>query len=242
MLKKIVMLLYAPCKHSCLAVTLVILPLLIAGCASVRTPAELHYMDGAIIESLSSNASLSYTTPDRSDSGSGVLMFRKPDQLRMIILSPFGSVLQEIFVTGQNVTIIDTGNGIAFSGTVQELPKTGNFAGWQYVHWLIDMDPPSSSYGTKSVERVNRFGDSERAVFENGLVVSKSIADVGCVKYSNYTALQGIAVPHEITYEAVTGERLVIKLEEPEINLPVSDAIFTPKLNTLRVYPLSILK
>jgi len=210
----------------------------LAGCATVRPVAELNYTDGSVAESLSSNVSLSYANSDRSISGSGVLMFRKPDEIRVIILSPFGSVLQEVQIHGEHVTIIDSGNGIAFEGSYRDLPEKGDFSGWRYIHWLLDIDPFDSSRGTTAIERVNRFGHQEKAVFENGLLISKTVAAGGHVRYGKYVSIHGIPLPLEINYETEAREKFIILLDDPEINQPFAPGTFTPNLSKFRVLPL----
>jgi outer membrane lipoprotein-sorting protein len=221
---------------------LLLLVTLLCGCVSVRPTVELKYTDGSVAESLSSNASLSFVSSDQSFSGSGVLMFRKPDQIRAVILSPFGSVLQEIYVNGENITIVDTGNGTAFSGTFMDLPVKGNFGGWRNILWLIDIDPPESSRRTAAIERTNRYGHQEKAAFENGLLISKTTAAGDHVRYGRYTTVKGVAFPLEIIYKTVADEKFTIQLEEPEINVPFADGVFTAKLSKYRVYPLSVLR
>lgn len=213
-----------------------------SGCMAIRPPAEVKYTSGAAVESLSSNVSLAHTTHNRSISGNGYLMYQKPDQMRAVILSPFGSVLQEVYVYGELVTIIDAGNGIAFSGNFKDLPDKGDFSGWRYINWLIDIDPPDSSQLNAVIERVNRFGELEKAAFENGLLISKTTAAGGHVRYGRYTAVQGVAFPLEIKYETVAKETFTIRLEDPEINIPFAGGAFTPNLSKLRVYPLTSLK
>lgn len=229
-------------KVVCLFLLPVMLTLQLAGCLSVHPAAELTFTNGAVVESLSSNASLSYRNPDRSISGSGVLMFRRPDQIRAVILSPFGSVLQEVYVTGEQITIIDTGNGVAFTGSSSDLPDKGDFSAWRHIHWLVDLDPPDRSRRTGTIDRTNRFGALEQAVFENGLLVAKSTVAGGKVRYGRYAAVQGAAVPTEITYETVAGETFVIRFEDPEINLTFAEDTFTPKSGVVRILPLSVLK
>lgn len=214
----------------------------VSGCVAVRPQGEVKYIGGAVVDSLTGNISLSYSAHGRSISGSGYLMFRRPDQIRAVILSPFGSVLQEVYVSGDLVTIVDAGNGIAFSGSSADLPDKGDFSGWRYIHWLIDMDPPDPGRRSGSVDRVNRFGQPEKAVFENGLLQSKSTVAGGLVSYRRYTAMQGTALPLEITYETVAKEKFTIILEEPEINVPFAAGAFMPNLSKLRVYPLSLLR
>jgi len=169
-------------------------------------------------------------------------MFHKPDQIRVILLSPFGSVLQEVYVDGEQVTIIDAGNGVAFRGNYLDLPDKGEFRSWRHINWLINMEPFDSSRRTEVIERTNRFGHSEKATFENGLLISKTIASGGTARYGKYTAINGAPLPQEITYETAAEEKITIYLENPEINIPFKEDAFTPDLSKLRVYPLSVLK
>ena len=215
---------------------------LLSGCLPARKPAGVNYVSDTVVSTLSSDVSLSYTSSERSISGSGLLMYRKPDQMRVVILSPFGSVLQEIYVSGELVTIIDAGNGIAFSGIHADLPVKGDFSGWRHIHWLIDIDPPDPSRRTVSDRRVNRFGEAEQAEYENGLLTSKKTAAGGVVRYGGYTDVQGVPFPLKITYITAAGETFTLLLEDPEINVPFADSAFTPDLSKLRVYPLSALR
>jgi outer membrane lipoprotein-sorting protein len=212
------------------------------GCMSVRPMEELKYADGSVAESLSSNVSLSYVSSDKNISGSGVLMFRKPDQIRAVILSPFGSVLQEVYVNGEQVSIIDSGNGTAFSGSYMDLPGKSNFSGWRNIHWLIDIDPPVFSRRTTVIERTNRYGHQEKAAFVNGLLISKITAEGESVWYNRYTTVKGVAFPLEIIYKTVSNEKFTIQLEEPEINVHFADGAFIANLSKFRVYPLTVLK
>jgi len=216
--------------------------LLISGCMTARPMAELRYTDGSVAESLSSNVSLSYVSPDKRVSGSGVLMFRKPDQIRAVILSPFGSVLQEVYVYGEQVTIIDAGNGTAFNGSYLDLPGKSNFSGWRNIHWLIDIDPPEFSRRTTVIERTNRYKKKKKASFENGLLISKTTAEGDRVWYKRYTTVNGVAFPLEIIYKTVANIKFTLQFDEPEINVPFADGAFIANLSKYRVYPLSVLK
>ena len=214
----------------------------LSGCMSVRPMTELQYTEGSVVASLSSNVTLSSVISGQSISGSGVLMFRKPDQIRAVILSPFGSVLQEVYVQGEDVSIIDTSNGTAFHGSYKDLPEKSTISGWRSIYWLIDIDPPEFSRRTTVIERTNRSGHQEKAAFENGLLISKTTADGDSVWYNRYTAVKGVAFPLEIIYKTVANEKFTIQFEEPEINIPLADGVFSVNLSNYRVYPLSVLK
>jgi hypothetical protein len=221
---------------------LIAIPLFLNGCLTVRPLSDIKYSGGTSINSLSSNASLAYKSPERSISGSGILVYQKPDQIHMVVLSPFGSVLQEIFVSGELISIIDSGNGNAFSGNYNDLPMKGDLSAWRHIHWLIDIDTQDLKRRSAVIKRINRFGENEEAVFENGLLVSKSTKEGGEVRYGKYGAVHGVAVPFEIVYETVAKEQFIIQLDEPQINEPLTGGTFTPNLSKYTLYPLSILK
>lgn len=229
-------------KVICQFLLSIVLMLLLAGCMPVRQSHKLNFTNDTVVESLSSNAALSYSSAERSMSGSGVLMYRKPDQIRAVILSPFGSVVQEVYVSGEQVTIIDSGNGVALTGSSSDLPEKGDFSAWRHIHWLVEIDPPDRSLRTGTIDRTNRFGALEQAVFENGLLVAKSTVAGGKVRYATYAAVQGTALPMEISYETVAGETFTIRFEDPEINLTFAEDAFTPKLGKIRILPLSVLR
>ncbi|MEI6827278.1 MAG: hypothetical protein WCK54_16920 [Desulfuromonadales bacterium] len=220
---------------------LLLIPLL-SGCMSARPITELTYTDGAIVESFSSNVSISYINSGQSISGSGVLMFRKPDQFRAVIISPFGSVLQEVYIHGEQVSIVDTGNGIAFNGSYKDLPDKGNLSGWRNIQWLFDIDPPEVVRRSTAFERINSYGHQEKAVFENGLLISKTTAEGDFVSYGKYSTVKGVAFPFEIIYKTVANEKFTLQFEEPDINAPFADGTFSVNLSKFRVYPLSALR
>lgn len=221
---------------------LAVMSLQFSGCMAHHPAVPVGYTSGAVVETLSGNASLSYSSHNRSVSGSGFLMYRKPDQVRMVVLSPFGSVLQEIYVSGEMVTIIDSGNGIAFSGNYRELSEKGDLSAWRHIRWLIDIDPPDPSRGSVVTERINRFGEFEKATFENGLLVSKTSISGGHVQYGSYTAIHGVAFPLNIIYDTAAKEKFAMLLDDPEINTTFAEGAFTPDLSKYRVYPLSSLQ
>ena len=82
----------------------------------------------------------------------------------------------------------------------------------------------------------------EKDSFENGLLISKVTASGTQVRYNRYTVINGTALPLEITCETAAKEKFTIRLEDPEINIPLTDEGFAPNLSKLRVYPLSRLK
>jgi len=227
-------------RISCIALCLATL-FLQCGCASM-TKTPLEYRPGAVVETLSATASLSISKGDQGMGSNGYLLYQRPDRMRMVILSPFGTTLMEAIVTGNRITVISNSKGVAFSGTMEELPRTGEGETWRHARWVMDTDPPGSFVGDGSLERVNSMGDSERVIFENGLVVSKTLANGDMVRYRDYLLVNGVPLATEIIMDSHDGGRFRIKVTEPEVNAELSADAFKAHLDGLTVYPLSALK
>lgn len=224
------------------AVFLLVSAMVLGGCATTAKPEKLVYTAGAMVETLTGNAALSFAAEGRSISGSGILMYRRPDQMRVTILTPFGSVYQEVYVSGDVVTIVNPGGGIAFRGVWQDLPTNGDLSGWRHIRWVVDIDPSDPARGDVVVQRTNRFGEAESATFAQGLLRAKSLATGNKATYDKYTVVNGIALPLEIAYATPTGEHFKIILDEPDVNGLLAADTFTPILDNLKLYPLSSLR
>jgi outer membrane lipoprotein-sorting protein len=211
------------------------------GCASVMKP-PLTYQPGAVVQTLSASASLSITKGDQGMGSNGYLLYQRPDRMRMVILSPFGTTLMEAIMSGNRITIIDSSKGVAFIGTLEELPLQGQGETWRHARWVMDTDPPGSFIGSGSQERVNSMGVREQVTFENGLVVSKSVANGDMVRYRDYELVNGVPLATEIIMDSHDGGRFRIKVTEPEVNAELAADAFIAHLDGLTVYPLSALQ
>jgi len=211
------------------------------GCASVPKP-PLTYQAGAMVETLSATASLSISKGDQGMGGNGYLLYQRPDRMRMVILSPFGTTVMEAIVAGSRITIISNSKGEAFSGNLDELPRNGQGETWRHARWVMEMDPPGSFVGDGLLERINSMGDKEQVTFKNGLVVSKSLANGDMVRYRDYQLVNGVPLATEIIMDSHDGGRFRIKVTEPEVNAELAADAFIPHLEGLTVYPLSALK
>jgi hypothetical protein len=83
---------------------------------------------------------------------------------------------------------------------------------------------------------------SEKASFVNGLLVSKSTTTGGIIRYNRYSAVQGVPFPQELIYETNAKEIFSIRLEDTEVNTVFAAGAFEPKIDKLRIYPLSSLR
>jgi outer membrane lipoprotein-sorting protein len=220
---------------------LIVTLFLTCGCASAPKP-SLVYQPGAVVETLSATASLSISKGDQGMGSNGYLLYQRPDRMRIVILSPFGTTLMEAIVTGNRITIISNSKGVAFSGNLEELPRSGEGETWRHARWVMDMDPPGRFVGDGTLERVNSMGDKEQVTFEDGLVVSKSVSNGDMVRYRDYILVNGVPLATEIIMNSHDGGRFRIKVTEPEVNTKLAADAFIPHLDGLKLYPLSVLQ
>jgi outer membrane lipoprotein-sorting protein len=214
--------------------------LLLCGCATAHRP--FTYQPGAVVNTLSAGVSLSISKGEQGMGSSGYLLYQRPDRLRLVILSPFGTSLMEVTVNGDRITIIDNSSGAAFSGVLDDLPRTGQGETWRHARWVLDMDPPGTFAGDGSQQRVNGSGDRERVTFANGLAVSKSLDNGDMVRYRDYETVNGVPLATEIIMDSHDGGRFRIKLSEPEVNADLAPDAFLPRIDGFQLYPLELLQ
>ena len=82
----------------------------------------------------------------------------------------------------------------------------------------------------------------ERISIQNGQVMEKNLPSGEQVRYRNHAVLAGVRLPLELQMISAEGDRIRLTLEEPEVNTPLEDQVFTVPLQGLRVLPLSELK
>lgn len=215
--------------------------LLLTACATVPT-LPLDYRPGAVVETLSSAVSLSIHAADSRMGGSGYLLFRRPDQLHLVVLSPFGTTMMEAFALGDRITLVYPSQATAYVGHFNELPEKGGLQGWRLMRWVMDADPSGELPLSRTVERVSKTGFSEKVTYENGLVAAKESSSGDQVQYRNYSVVNGVPVAMELDLRNDRGDRIRIVLDEPEVNSRLEDAVFTPNLDGLKIIPLSAVK
>jgi hypothetical protein len=215
--------------------------LLLTACATVPAP-PLDYRPGAVVETISSAVSLSIHAADSSMGGNGYLLFRRPDQLHLVMLSPFGTTMMEAFALGDRITLMYPSRSTAYVGHFDELPDKGGLQGWRLMRWVMDADPSGKMPLSGRVERISKQGFSEVVTYENGLVTSKESSDGDQVHYRNYSVVNGVPLAGELDMRNSRGDRIRIVLDEPEVNTPLENAVFTPRLDGLTVLPLSAIQ
>ena len=211
-----------------------------AGCVSAPRPV-LDFTPGAVVATLSSPVSMSIQAADRGMAGHGYLIFRRPGQARMVILSPFGTTIMEAIVSSDRITLLYPGQMTAYSGRLGELPDKGGLQGWRLMQWVMDAEPPGDPSRNGTVERMGKQGFNEKLTFENGLVVAKESQQGDRVYYEKYVVINGVPLATEVDMRNARDDRVSLKLDEPEINTPLDDDVFQPKLDGYTILPLSAL-
>jgi len=220
---------------------LLLILFLASGCALSLTPA-LDYRSGAVVETLATSVSLSLHTTDLSMSGNGYMVYRRPDQLHLVLLSPFGTTMMEAFVNGERITLLYPSQMTAYSGRFDELPEKGGLQGWSMMRWVMDADPAENRLFSGTLERIGKLGFSEKVTFENGLITAKTSLKGDQVYYGKYSVVNGVPLAAEVEMRNSREDRIRLTLDEPEVNTPLDDAAFTPRLDGLTQLPLAVLR
>lgn len=211
------------------------------GCATTQ-PARLEYRSGAVAETLASSVSLSIHASDRSMGGNGYMVFRRPDRMHLVILSPFGTTMMEAFVIGERITLVYPSQMTAYSGRFDELPDQGGLQGWRMMRWVMDADPADDRLLNGTQERIGKLGFIEKVTFENGLITAKTAPGGDQVYYGKYSVVNGVPLAAEVELRNARDDRVRLVLDEPEVNTPLDDAVFTPRLDGMTVFPLAALR
>lgn len=217
--------------------------MLFCGCAAKLPPIDnSQVVVGRVVETLSSSVTLALRRADKSISGRGFMVYRRPDQMRLIMLSPFGTTVMETRLDGPLLTLSYPASGEAFQGNIKDLPAASGQQGLTMLQWVLASDPPPNAPQDGVVEQLTERGAKEQITLKQGLVTEKSLASGEQVRYRNYTVLNGVLVPLELQMESAEGDRIRLTLEEPEVNTELEPQMFNVPLQGLRLYPLSAFK
>lgn len=223
-------------------VCLLLLYMLLVGCATTATP-DLSAADPARrLDSLSSAITVSFKNSEKSLSGRGFMLFKRPDQMRMILLSPFGTTMMEAALQGDQLLLAYPADGALYQGMVRDLPKGSGQQGFAMLQWVLDMTPPEDAPDAGVVDRAGRGAAREQLTLAGGLVVEKHLSSGEMVQYRNYKLFDGVVVPQELIMESAEGDRIRITLLDPEINLPLEADMFTVSQQGLHLLPLKALQ
>ena len=217
-------------------------PLLLAACGTLPRPGS-DFQPGAVVETLSSAVSVSVNAGDTGVAGHGFIVYRRPGQLHLVILSPFGSTFMEAFLQGDRITLVYPSSATAYSGPVSEMPEKNGMLGWSMLRWIMDADPSAiGDVMNGTVERSGKHGEKEKVTFENGLTIAKMSSAGDKVYYSRYIVINRVPLATEIDLRNAHDDRVLLTLSEPDVNTPLDDAALLPRLDGVTVLPLTELK
>jgi hypothetical protein len=217
----------------------VILPLLLlaifSGCASV--PVQQKAVHGVNIETLQGSVNVSLTSSVGQMSGNGFLFYKKPDSFRLSILAPFGQIVFDIIVSGENVICLQEKRKAVWQGTVNDLPPDLGTKVWPLLKWILEPPPPAGP----SLERFFKPADGtiEIVYYDTGGLVQRKVNGFGDEAfYSDYRIADDRAIANRIELTASEGSRLVLTFDDPELNLPIDNSILSPDLAGYSIRPL----
>lgn len=219
-----------------LAIFILLLGLL-SGCATRQLPPSEPLNPLAVIDTLTSSVALSVTAGDKGLSGRGYLVMRSPDQFRLVILSPFGTTLAEIFLAGDELLYLASTQNLAYRGGLGDLPDAPALQGWRLLRWTTERVSPQVP-GQLRLSRVRADGEEETVHFDRQGLVLKKRSNGDEVRYDGYRSIAGVPVPTTIEITDRAGIRVRIVLDEPEVNTPLDENAFIPVLDGVTVLPL----
>ena len=218
----------------------VILFLGLASCVTAPKPLT-GIIPGRTVETLSSAVSISVTKGEQGSGGRGYLVFRTPDRFHLVLLSPFGITLLEVFSDGDRLTCLLPGKGVAYSGRIEELPDRDGIRSWGLMRWVVDLPPALGP--ARFREQVSSSGIREKIYYDERGLVTRKVNDLGDeVQYYDYSVVNGVPLPEVIEIVSATGETVRITLSEPEVNQPLEDSMLRANLEGVKVLPFSAFK
>lgn len=211
---------------------------LLLGCAARPVPVTVPLNPVATIDTLTSSVSLSVKSGGKGMSGRGYLIMHPPEQFRLVMLSPFGTTVAEMFLNGDELLYLASSQNLAYEGQLSGLPDASALQGWRLLRWTTERVMPEVP-GQRSLIRSRPDGEQETVDFDaHGLVIKKTI-DGDEVRYEGYQSANGVPVPTTIEIRDRAGVTVRITLEEPEVNAPLDEKAFVPALEGIKILPLS---
>jgi len=217
---------------------IVLMLFILSGCVARPVSLAVPINPAATIDTLSSSVALSVKAGEKGLSGRGILIMRYPDQFRLMILSPFGTTVAEMFLSGDELLYLASSQNLAYKGHLADLPNAPALQGWRLLRWTTERVFPAEE-GQEYLSRQREGGEWEYIDFDSrGLVLKKSIYGDE-VRYEGYQSVAGVPVPTTIVITDRIGITVRITLDEPEVNVPLDQKAFIPALDGVTVLPLA---
>jgi outer membrane lipoprotein LolB len=211
--------------------------LTLAACATVPKPVGCP-LPGKEVETLQSPVTVSVKAGDQSMGGRGYLIYKRPDRFHLVLLSPFGLTLFELFTDGERLTCIIPSRDRVYSGLASDLPQDNPLKSWSLMRWVAELPPPAGPVPGTIPCRTANGGNDLISYDRQGLIKKKESPEGDRVFYSDYTEKNGVAIPGTVELHDRNGYRVRIVFDEPEINLPLDEALLTPNLEGVTPLPL----
>lgn len=213
--------------------------LFLSACATAPKPLP-STAPGKQVETLQSEVSLSVRSGDKSIGGRGYLIFKQPDRFHLAVFSPFGFTLMDLFVADDLITCLIPAQQAAYRGRITDIPERNALKGWGMMRWIVDAPPAPDGEAAATREVTAADGSKEILCYDDrGLLASKSNEDGDRVVYRDYHDRNGVAFPSNIEITNAQGDSVQIVFDEPELNLPVEEAVLTPDLAGMEVFPIT---
>jgi outer membrane biogenesis lipoprotein LolB len=213
-----------------------VLPL--AGCATLPKP-QACILPGKELQTLQSSVSIAVKTGEKSTGGRGYLVYQRPDRFHLLLLSPFGQSLFEVFMIGDRITCLVPSKDAAYTGLVSELPDANPLKNWGLMRWATER-PPAEEFRSGVRECKGPDGHRQLVTYDKqGLVTEKENEEGDRVLYGDYEAVNGVALPKTVELLNRRGDEVRIVFDELEVNQPVEATSFAPNLEGLTVLPLA---
>ena len=219
--------------------TLLLILMTLSACATIKKPLT-GIVTGREVETLHSSITISVKSGEQSTGGRGVLIFKRPDRFHLVVLSPFGLTVLEVFSDSNRMTCLLPSRQIAYSGLFSELPETSALKSLAMMKWVVA--PPHPAGASYSGGKIAGAAGGEVSMDDEGLVTRMVSEQGDQVDYHDYKNINGVAFPEAIVIGSSFGATVKITFDEPQINLPVDDATLTPDLTGIRVLPLADFK
>jgi len=219
--------------------TLLLVFLVFSACATVQKPL-IGIVPGREVETLQSSITISVKAGEQSTGGRGFLIFKGPDRFHMVVLSPFGLTVLEVFSEDDRLTCLIPSRQTAYSGLFSELPEASALKSLAMLKWVVAPPPGTGpSYGSRETAEASA---ARFSLDDQGRVARKVSEQGDQVEYQDYQNINGVAFPESIVIESRFGATVRIVFNEPQINLPVDDSTLAADMEGIRVLPLSEFK
>lgn len=216
---------------------------LLAACAPSHRMAAPDALSARGVETLNSSLNIAVKTSEGSVGGHGYLVYKSPDRFHLVILSPFGLTLAEMFVAGERVTCIVPSKGAAYTGMLSEVPDGSPLRSWGIVRWAVSGGWTDVRSKETPLERETADGGVEVAYFDGKGLLQRKVSEGGDeLAFGDYRFAAGVPFPALMEFTAWNDDTVTLTFDDPEINAPVEEGALTPALEGLMQLPVSQFK